>query len=606
MAIIKCKMCGGSINWDQNASTAECEYCGSVQTLPRVNDERLANLYARANDLRMSHEFDKAAENYEKIIEENPNDADAYWSMVLCRYGIDYVEETKGGIRKPTINRAQMVSVFEDINYRSAIKYADPAQKRIYEEEAAKIDRILQRYLEISRNEPAYDVFICYKETGTDGKRTEDSVHAGEIYRKLTSEGFKVFFAPVTLESKLGEDYEPYIFAAIHSAKVMVVIGTKAEYMNAVWVKNEWSRFLTLAKEDPSKTLIPVFDKMDPYEMPEAFRFKQAQDMSSLGFMLDLLRGIEKLVGKNTPASAPQTTSYAKADAPATNIDTLLQRAAIFLEDQDWNSANIYCEKVLDIVPTNKTAYMYKLLAEAKVAHEDSLQYNYTPLDKFKAYRNAVRYADEDTAAKLIGWNQAIRDRLEKEEADRQEKERIRKERERLAAEFRRKKDNLSDAVSNASAVVASQVREKEYKEAQLETSIDRMKNLQKYKRKIRIPALLIIVNTILIAATLNDGPGGLFYIIQFVFAMMLAGARGRSKVKAFFQNLFTLGFFPFFSALRGLIEAGKASVGELQKEQTALREQIQQLDLDINNSRNALSELNGRMAALENERGDF
>ena len=606
MAIIKCKMCGGSINWDQNATTAECDYCGSAQTLPRVNDERLANFYERANDLRMSHEFDKAAEIYEKIIEENPTDADAYWSMVLCRYGIDYVEETKGGIRKPTINRAQMISVSEDVNYRSAIRNADAAQKRIYEEEAARIDRILQRYLEISRNEPAYDVFICYKETGADGRRTIDSVRAGEIYRELTNEGFRVFFAPVTLENKLGEDYERYIFAAIHSAKVMVVIGTNPDHMNAVWVKNEWSRFLTLAKEDSSKTLIPVFSNMDPYEMPEAFRFKQSQDMGKLGFMLDLVRGIEKLVGKNAPAKASQPASYEKPAAPAANIDTLLQRAAIFLEDQDWNSANIYCEKVLDIVPTNKTAYMYKLLAEAKVSHEESLQYNYTPLDKLKSYKNAVRYADEATTNKLISWNQAIKDRLDKEEAERQEKERIRREKERLAEEFRRKRQSLSDAVSNASAVVASQVREKEYKEAQLETSIDRTKNLQKYKRKIRIPAFLIIINAVLIAATLNDGPGGIFYILQFVFAMMLAGARGRSKAKAFFQNLFTLGFFPFFSAIKGLIEAARASVSELQKEQNTLRDQIRQLEIDINTSRGALSELNGRLTALDNEKGEF
>ena len=138
MAIFKCKMCGGALDVAPDSTIAQCEYCGSQQTLPRITDERLTSFYERANDLRMSHEFDKAAEIYEKIIEENPTDADAYWSMVLCRYGIDYVEE--GLTRKPTINRAQMISVTEDVNYRSAMKYADTAQQRIYEEEAAKID----------------------------------------------------------------------------------------------------------------------------------------------------------------------------------------------------------------------------------------------------------------------------------------------------------------------------------------------------------------------------------------------------------------------------------------------------------------------------------
>ena len=60
------------------------------------------------------------------------------------------------------------------------------------------------------------------------------------------AEGFKVFYAAISLEDKLGSAYEPCIFAALNSAKVMLAIGTKPEYFNAVWVKNEWSRFLKL------------------------------------------------------------------------------------------------------------------------------------------------------------------------------------------------------------------------------------------------------------------------------------------------------------------------------------------------------------------------
>ena len=605
MAVFKCKICGGTLELVQNASTAECEYCGSIQSLPRVDDERLAGFYDRANDLRMSHEFDKAAEIYEKIIEENPSDADAYWSMVLCRYGIEYVEETKGGIRKPTINRAQLVSVFEDVNYRSAIKYADAAQKRVYEEEAARIDRILQRYLEISRNEPAYDVFICYKETDAVGGRTKDSVRAGEIYRELTAEGFKVFFAPVTLENKLGEDYEPYIFAAIHSAKVMIVIGTKPEYMNAVWVKNEWSRFLTLAKEDSKKTLIPVYSDMDPYDMPEAFRFKQSQNMEKLGFMLDLVRGIEKLVAKNTAPKAVQPAQRAAAPAPSANVDTLLQRAQIFLEDQDWNSANIYCEKVLDIVPTNGMAYLYKLLAEAKVTKESSLKHSRVALDTLKTYKNAVRYADEATTAKLIGYNQEIKDRLAREEEERQEAERIRFQKARIAEEFRQKKQSLIVAVKNASNLLASQVQEKEQLEERLKASQDKAANLQKYKRKLCIRSTLVLVASVLLFVNLvnDNGVAPVFYIAQWVFAPMLAAARGKSKFKAFLAAFLTVGLLPFFAGLKGMIEAGKANVKTLQAEQAAFTADIRVLEGKIDTSRKSLSELNGKLQDLETQK---
>ena len=127
-------------------------------------------------------------------------------------------------------------------------------------------------------------------------KRTQDSVLANDIYHQLTNEGLKVFYAAITLEDKLGKEYEPYIFSALHTAKVMLVLGTKPEYLSAVWVRNEWSRFLKIMKKDHSRLLIPCYRDMDPYELPDEFAHLQAQDMSKIGFITDLIRGIKKVV----------------------------------------------------------------------------------------------------------------------------------------------------------------------------------------------------------------------------------------------------------------------------------------------------------------------
>ena len=40
MAIIKCKMCGGDMELTAETSVAECEYCGSKQTVPKADDEK--------------------------------------------------------------------------------------------------------------------------------------------------------------------------------------------------------------------------------------------------------------------------------------------------------------------------------------------------------------------------------------------------------------------------------------------------------------------------------------------------------------------------------------------------------------------------------------
>ena len=308
-------MCGGTLEIN-NETVATCEYCGTQQTLPKLNDDRRANLYDRANHFRRNNEFDKAMGIYEQILNEDNTDAEAYWSLVLCRYGIEYVEDPSSHKRIPTVNRAQFTSIFDDDNYKSALQYADGYQRNIYENEAKVINEIQKGILAISQKEEPFDVFICYKETDNNGRRTPDSVLANDLYHQLTQEGFKVFFSRITLEDKLGVAYEPYIFAALNSAKVMVVLGTKPEYFKAVWVKNEWSRYLALIKNGAKKTLIPAYRDMDPYDLPEEFSHLQAQDMSKLGFMQDLIRGIKKMLQETSGEREQERLQALKKSTP--------------------------------------------------------------------------------------------------------------------------------------------------------------------------------------------------------------------------------------------------------------------------------------------------
>ena len=400
MAVFKCKMCGGTVEFEPGATVGVCDSCGTQQTLPRLDDDRRANLYDRANHFRRNNEFDKAAGLYEQILNEDVSDAEAYWSLVLCRYGIEYVEDPATHKRVPTVNRAQFTSVFDDDNYKSAVRYADADQRQLYEAEAAAINEIQKGILAISQKEEPFDVFLCYKETDANGRRTPDSVLANDLYHQLTQEGFKVFFARITLEDKLGTAYEPYIFAALNSARVMVVLGTRPEYFNAVWVKNEWSRYLSLVKSSGGrKVLIPAYKDMDPYDLPEEFSHLQAQDMSKLGFMQDLIRGIKKIVQTNEPKTAVREAAAA-GNAPAA-VAPLLRRVFMFLEDGNWQEADAYCEKVLDMEPECAEAYLGKLMAELHVRKREELVNCNEPIDGSKNYGKAMRFGDEALRTEL-------------------------------------------------------------------------------------------------------------------------------------------------------------------------------------------------------------
>ena len=440
MSVIKCKMCGGDLNLVEGSSVAVCEYCGSQQTVPAADNEKKLTLFARANRLRLACEFDKAAGVYESIVADFPTEAEAYWGLVLCRYGIEYVDDPATGKKIPTCHRSSFDSVMEDSDFEQALENADAVARRVYRDEAKAIEELRRGIVEVSGKEPPYDIFICYKETAEDGQRTVDSVIAQDVYDALTEKGYRVFFSRISLEDKLGTEYEPYIFAALHSAKIMLAFGTDYEYYNAVWVKNEWSRFLQLMTKDKSKHLIPCYKGIDAYDMPKEFAKLQAQDMGKVGAIQDLLRGVDKIMGGNSSAAAqpPQAATNATAES-------LLKRAQMFLEDKDSKLATEYAQKVLDIDPECADAYMVLLLATWEIGTWEEAGSNIIKVVQSREYKRARQFASGALADKLADAERLANEHTERLEKKRQEEEARRQEEEaRLQEEEARRREYLS------------------------------------------------------------------------------------------------------------------------------------------------------------------
>lgn len=124
-------MCGGDLQLVEGASTAECEFCGSVQTVPKVDDEKKLTLFGRANRLRVACEFDKAAGIYEAIVADFPEEAEAYWGLVLCKYGIEYVDDPGTGKKIPTCHRSSFVSIMEDDDFEQVLENADSVARKV-------------------------------------------------------------------------------------------------------------------------------------------------------------------------------------------------------------------------------------------------------------------------------------------------------------------------------------------------------------------------------------------------------------------------------------------------------------------------------------------
>lgn len=370
--LFECKYCHAKLTVEDSQRVVLCNYCGTEQALPcglALPDR--ASQFERANHHRQNGDFDRAMEIYNKILDKNADDAEAYWSLLLCRFGVVYVKDAGG--YKPTINRMQRTSILADEDYRAACKHADAEQREIYMREAGKINDIQRRYLQIVESERPFDVFICFKD------EPKGKAFGQDFYNLLTSRGYRVFFSAATLKSLAGEEYEPYIYAALQSARVMIVIATGAENVNSPWVKNEWQRFLLLMREDKGRLLIPAVSGMRPEELPADFSHLEAVSLNEMTGAAILLERTNATVHKEKQQVAlPEVV-----------------RGNIELEDGEWAVAQRWFEQALNANPRSGEAYLGLFLIGQQCTDLDALAQKLTQPAGDAELREACAAASE-------------------------------------------------------------------------------------------------------------------------------------------------------------------------------------------------------------------
>ncbi len=145
-----------------------------------------------------------------------------------------------------------------------------------------------------------------------------------------------------------------------------------------------------------------------------------------------------------------------------TNIEVLLKRVTLFLEDGDWAKANEYCERVLDQDPENAEAYLGKLLAELRVRSRAELSKLSISFAENKNYQKALRYGNEALQTELTAAQDAAKAaQVAKEAAAKAEAESKAKaateaaEREATLRKAKEKRAALIFAILGAAAVLA-------------------------------------------------------------------------------------------------------------------------------------------------------
>lgn len=373
MGALKCKMCGSNLEIEDSITVCKCEKCGTSQTVPDIEDDKELKLFERAGRLRFNCDFDKAAGIYNTITDSYPEEAEGYWGLILCKYGIEYADDASGK-KIPVCHRISYDSVMDDEDFELVMENSDSESRAIFREEAKIIEENRKKYIQIAESEQPYDIYISYRAKDDNGDKTAVSEIAGHLYNKLTSAGYSVFLSEAALKGKKQSDCEPYIYSALNSANVMLALGTSYDDYNDVWVKNEWNRYLEIAEKNKNKCLIPCYKDVDEYDIPKEFaglKVCQLGNDDTFNNIMAEIANVVKPESVNQPAPEPEKAEPAEEIEleeieiiEPVDINKLLDEGFSAISDKNWKEANKLFFQVLDEEPDNSKAYWGQLLVQ--------------------------------------------------------------------------------------------------------------------------------------------------------------------------------------------------------------------------------------------------
>ena len=441
-----CNVCGANLIYKDGRWV--CPACGAYKE-EEISNEEVTLLYNASQKLRLAS-FDDAEELYADIVKKYPKNSEAHWGLVLSRYGIKY-EDDYDGRKLPTCYAATMESFLSDKEYLAALSCAPDAKVKAYYEEQGKIiEKNRIEWYEKASKEPAYDVFLCFKDSDKENhiERTDDSIEVANLYTYLSGKGYRVFFSRETLRDKVAEKYEPYIYNALNTASVMIVYGSKPEYFESVWMKNEWTRFLKRMREGlkVDGSLIVAYDGMNPAELPKVFAGRQCLDARKKTFYGDLETLIARVIAiAKRPKAAVERIEIKgavgrKKTSVGTQIKTIQAGGAIgkkapiavntgvatreigqyevpeltpdeetktktvfrFLSAELFDDAKKAVEEILKNNHYNSRALFAKLLVHYEAKNETELAGKLSAVDDFEEIKTVIAYNDKSIGEKII------------------------------------------------------------------------------------------------------------------------------------------------------------------------------------------------------------
>ena len=402
LTINQCRYCGAKLEKEGKKYT--CIACGNEFLDESASDTSEQNLIM-ADNLRQCAKFDEAEKLYLNIINDDSTKdlSDAYWGLFLCEQNIlfEYSDDDSGKAF-PSFYNINSSDITKSKNLKKALEYSEKFDKEKYNtfknlSDIIKKDK--EKFFDIFSSQEQYDIFICFKNTGKDGKYTEDRQQAYDLYNTLKGIGYNVFMSEESLKHIKSNysEYEPHIFHALYTSKTMLLLCSDKDYINSQWLKNEWSRFCATKGEN---ALIPIFlDKFNPIDLPANLKKIQGIDRNKIDFF-DILKTRISPTTKKTKERKKLVETIEIVDrkiasgskVKSADEQTFIEVADKHYTEKNFKSAITFYKKALEINPDNQHTIINKLYSENGVNNDDDFAKKYCTIADLTDFKNALGY----------------------------------------------------------------------------------------------------------------------------------------------------------------------------------------------------------------------
>jgi outer membrane protein assembly factor BamD (BamD/ComL family) len=429
-ASVSCFQCA-STEWIVTKGVPSfCKYCKHPYPKYVFQTHEEKELYDYAKKSIQSFYWSLAKTQLTKYVKAYPQSPYGYLGLLQVKHKFTF--EKNESTQEFELNR-QDISPVRDITHDELYKqgtslleqYNSLDEINVWKNIALYLKKSIQDYERLKNTLKPCEVFISFKSSDPSKpeQKTKDDAQAKEIYEYLTTQGgFKpdeVFYFSENHRTETG-GFEGKIFYRLETAKVLVLLGSKMDYITAKWVRNEWSRYYLMI-EDRLKhpdSLMLALENTDPsflQKLPNELKSRAFLDTKNSDFLNDLTQAIRRVIEANFTPKLDFPTIQFDQDIDEQDeivMPNQLGTHALVISDinelesriarleASWKSPLRTDEKiksliasVLEINPSETTALKYELL----------LTYRIQSIDEIKTWNWLKKKEDSIPLLKYLG-----------------------------------------------------------------------------------------------------------------------------------------------------------------------------------------------------------